>query len=385
MKEQFQMDIITRQELSNLLSSEDGLHVSLYLPTHRTSHGTPQDRTRLKNLLRRAEERLEESGLRRTKAHEMMAPAWDLVQDGSALEFRSDGAGLFFKENFAKVYRLPIEAPELVMIGSSFHLNPLLPLFTGDGRFYILALSANEVRLLQCTPTSCNPVNLPGVPRSLEEALKYEEPEKQMQSHTAGRHTAGSTIFHGNAAGVDDEKDRRLRFFQILARKLEGILHHEDAPLVLAAVEYLFPLYRQANRYPHLLDEGITGNPEHVPDEELHKKALPLVKQIFQKSQEQAEERFRQLAGTGHTSTNIREILPAASFGRVDTLFIVPGKHLWGSFHRETGEVSLTNHPSGDDLINKAALETLRHNGRVFAVQPQESLGLTDVGAIFRY
>jgi hypothetical protein len=32
-----------------------------------------------------------------------------------------------------------------------FHLKPLLPLLTGDGRFYILALSQNQVRLLQGT------------------------------------------------------------------------------------------------------------------------------------------------------------------------------------------------------------------------------------------
>lgn len=381
------MDIITRQELSTLLSSEDGLHISIYLPTHRTSQGTSQDRTRLKNLLRKGEDLLVESGLRRMKAHQMMEPAWDLVRDGSALEFRSDGVCLFFKENFKKIYRLPTDVPELVVTGTSFYLNPLLPLFTGDGRFYVLALSANDVRLLQCTATRCNPVNLEGIPRSLEEALKYDEPEKQMQSHTAGRHSAGSTIFHGNAAGVDDEKDRRLRFFQILARKLDGIFNCEDAPLILAGVEYLFPLYRQANRYPHLVEEGIPGNPEHVPDEELHKKAFPIARRIFQKAQEQAEERFRELAGTGHTSTDIREILPAAYFGRVDTLLVVPGKHLWGRFDRETGEVRLEgeDQPGNEDLINKTVLESLRHNGRVFATSPDNQTGLVELGAIFRY
>jgi hypothetical protein len=30
---------------------------------------------------------------------------------------------------------------------------------------------------------------------------------------------------------------------------------------VLAGVEYLLPIYREANTYPHLLAEGIHGNP----------------------------------------------------------------------------------------------------------------------------
>jgi len=38
-----------------------------------------------------------------------------------------------------------------VVVSDRFHLKPLLPLLTGDGRFYILALSQNQVRLLQGT------------------------------------------------------------------------------------------------------------------------------------------------------------------------------------------------------------------------------------------
>jgi hypothetical protein len=38
-----------------------------------------------------------------------------------------------------------------VVVTDRFHIKPLLPLLSGDGRFYVLALSQSEVRLLQGT------------------------------------------------------------------------------------------------------------------------------------------------------------------------------------------------------------------------------------------
>ena len=49
------------------------------------------------------------------------------------------------------------------------------------------------------------------------------------------------------------------------------------APLVLAGVDYLFPIYREANTYPHLLDKGITGSPEELTIKDLHRQSLSLV------------------------------------------------------------------------------------------------------------
>jgi hypothetical protein len=50
------MEIFTRKELKILAQAQDGPCVSLYLPTHRVPTEIQQDRLRLKNLLRQAEE-----------------------------------------------------------------------------------------------------------------------------------------------------------------------------------------------------------------------------------------------------------------------------------------------------------------------------------------
>jgi hypothetical protein len=47
----------------------------------------------------------------------------------------------------------------LVIVSERFHVKPLLPLLSGDGRFYVLALSQNEIRLLQGTRYSVEQVD----------------------------------------------------------------------------------------------------------------------------------------------------------------------------------------------------------------------------------
>ena len=280
-------------------------------------------------------------------------------------------------------------------------MKPLLPLLTNDGRFYILALSQNDVRMFDCTQHRVREIaleDLEGVPTSRAEALKFDDPEKQLQYHTGTQGTQMSggpggtaaqraAIYHGHGVGKDDEKINILRYFQILDRGLQTILHHERAPLVLAGVDYLLPLYREANTYAHLGDEGITGNPEALRGEELHAQAWQLVEPLFRQGQEAATAAYRQYLGTGRASHDIMDIVPAAYYGRVDTLFVATGMQCWGTFDAETQEVQLHQEaePGHEDLLDVAALHTLSNSGTVYAVKPDEVPDGAAIAAVYRY
>ena len=63
---------------------------------------------------------------------------------------------------------------------------------------------------------------------------------------------------------TDDTKENLLKYFRLIDRGLHDLFEDERAPLVLAGVEYLFPIYREANTYPRLIEEGIPGNPQGI-------------------------------------------------------------------------------------------------------------------------
>jgi hypothetical protein len=188
---------VSRAELKKLIEEPEGLCVSIFLHTHRAGAQTQQDPIRLKNLLREAEGRLLAKGLRASEADELLTPARELLDDSVFWQHQSDGLAIFLSPGVFRYYRLPLNFEDLVVVADLYHLKPLLPLLTGDGQFYVLALSQNEVKLLQGTRHSVSEVELEDAPESLADTLRYDDQEKQLQSHTgtAGGGVAGPPSF----------------------------------------------------------------------------------------------------------------------------------------------------------------------------------------------
>ncbi len=383
------MRIFSRDDLKELATFSGGPCVSVFLPTHRPGTATGADRIRLKNLLREAEEALAAMGTRGEAARHLLEPAERLVQDDLVWQRLQDGVALFLAPLFDRSYRVPLKLDERVVVGHRFYLKPLLPLLTGDGRFFILALSQHGVRLYQATRHSLAEVVLEEVPSSLDELLQYDVFDRQLHVHArvpAGKGTH-ATVFHGHGFYDDDDKERIRRYFQQAEKGVRRALGDEHAPLVLAGVNYLLPLYREVSGYPHLVDGGVLGNPESLKPAELRDQAWRIVAPHLAAREREAAERYRRLAGTGRTSADIADTVRAAAEGRIEQLFVATGAEQWGRFDPATGHVEL--HPAaqpGDvDLVDEAAIRTLAARGTVFAVEQARVPSGGPVAAIFRY
>jgi hypothetical protein len=384
------MNTLTRDELKTLMREQKKLCVSIFMPTHRAGVETQQNPIRLRNLLRKAEDRLIKSGLRAQEVEELLAPVQAISGNGFFWRRQSEGLAVFLSSEVFRLYRLPLDFKELLVVTDRFHTKPLLPILSGDGQFYVLALSQNEVRLLQGTRQSINEVDLEGVPKSLAEALQIDVFGKQLRSHTGTSLGSGdrSAMFHGQGAGSEvPKKDNILRYFHLLDKGLREMLRDKQEPLVLAGVDYLFPIYREANSYSNLLDEGVTGNPEGLSAEELHSQAWAIVQPHFQKAQEDAVALYRQSVGTGLTSGNVKEIIQAAYHGRVGTLFVAVGLHQWGIFDPDSNEAYLheESEPGDEDLLDFAAIQTFLNGGTVYAIAPEKVPDNAPMAAMFRY
>jgi len=383
------MDFLEKNELKSLIQRAEGPCVSIYMPTHRMFPETKQDPIRFKNLLREAEERLKGAGIRSAEAKKLLKPAKSIIKDGLFWQYQADGLATFISSDLFYHHRLPLKFDELLVVTGRFHIKPLLPLFSPEGRFYILALSQNEVRFFQCTRYSVKEVELENFPRSLSDALKYDDPEKQLQFHTRAPTVGGerAAMFHGHGVGKDDAKDNILRYFHQIDDGFRPVLSQEKAPLVLAGVDYLHPIYREANSYPHLMDQGITGNPEELKGEDLHEQAWGILEPHFLKGRDEAVALYKQFAGNERASNSLKEIVPAAYEGRIETLFVAVEVQRWGVFDPDNHEVHLHPEPrSGDeDLLDFAAVHVFLNGGGVYAVTWEEMPDEPPLAAIFRY
>jgi hypothetical protein len=354
------------------------------MPTHRG--GAQEDLIRWRKHLAEADEHLAKAGWRVAEVKEWLAPARRLLEDSMFWKNQSEGLAAFMAPQFLRLFRLPLALKDDVVVANHFSIIPLLPLLSGNGRFFVLALSQNAVRLLQGTRFSVSEVDLKGVPRNLAEALLRHDRDEPLTFHA--RPTSGGgwgAIFEGHGVGIDDKKDDLLRYFQRIGQGLHPLLREEKAPLILAAVGYLQPIYREANTYARLLERGIEGNPDRLSSKELHDRALPLVKPRFEEAQQRSAAQYRQLAGTGHASSELGAVVAAANEGRVKTLFVPRGRKLWGVFDPSSGRVERHEQAVfGDvDLLDLAAAHTLGHGRTVYAVEPEQMPSNTDVAAIF--
>ena len=361
--------------------------VSLYAPMVKAGPETRQNPIRFKNLLGEAREKLAAMDVSGGEIDALLTPAEARLDDHAFWQHQESGLAVFMEPGEVHALRLPLELEALCLVGERFHLKPLFPLLSGDGRFHVLALSQNAVRLLEATRLGVRELALPeNAPRSLTDALGSELTERQLQSHSP---SSGTGIFHGHGGGTDDVKPELRKFLGMLDGTLVPLLRRDgrEAPLVIAAVEALAAMYREASDHGAIIEEPVAGNPEQRSAEELHEAAWPLVEPVFDRARRESVERFGNNKASGTCSGEPAEVVIAAMDGRVDTLFVARGVRVWGRVHELERRVEHADEagPGIEDLIDRAAVGTFRTGGQVFSVAPEEVPDGGALAAIYRF
>jgi hypothetical protein len=385
------MESLTLEQLKGLAQQTANPSISFFLPTHRAGQDTQQDPIRFKNLLRDAEKQLLDDGMGPREVGAFIQPAQALLDDSYFWAHQHEGLAVFMASDDFHHFRLPFPVEELLIVSQAYYVKPVLPLFTNNGHYYILAISQDEVRLFEGTRYGVGQIDLPEkTPASMEAALRLDEPQKQLQLHT-GSSQGGvrDGMFHGHGPGEEENKVLIEQYLNLVDTGLKEILREQRAPLVLAGVDYLLPIYHKVSEYANIMREGITGSPEHLRPEELQQQAWPIVETYFRQETEEVVQEYQQRAVTEQATDNVEEIVVAAFSGRVDKLVLSVESQVWGSFNPGTGTV--IRGPDGQDkqnnlaLLDFAAMKTLQNGGTVYALSQDEMPTDSPAAAVFRY
>lgn len=392
------MKILTQKELEELANHRADNCISIFIPTHRAGKevNNGQDAIAFKNQIQKVKQSLEKKGLADKKTEELLEPLYKLHQDLSFWHQQLEGLAVFRSENHFSYHRLPIEMEDFCSVTQSFQLMPLIPLMSGDGLYHVLAISKNKVRLFEATRFYINEIDTEDtLQQGLIEVLKNYDFDKGVQNQSGSQGggapspgtqqgggnlnssgNRGGSNFHGQGDNPSDDEHLLKEYFRNLNEGLKNYLFNPKTPLVIASVEYLQPLFREAaNSYNyHLMPQGLIGNPDDLQARDLHKKSWKIVEPHFNREKERSRNAYQDLAGTGKTTYHLNEIVPAAFNGRIDSLFVAKGAHKWGSFRKETQDVDVHDEfQEGDmDLISKSAIQTILNGGQAFVVDADE-------------
>ena len=365
------MDTLSREELRYLVQIRQTPCLSIFLPTHRSGREIEEDRIRLKTLLRDARARLDELGVPKRTSKEVLAPAGPLTEGGEFWRYQSDGLALFLAPGYFRYFRVPVQLQCFMAAADRFDITPLLPLWTLEDRFHLLALSRNRVRLFEGTRFDVNEMQTNSIPQSFNEALESQVDQSHREQHTA-------------KPGLPEDL---LLYFRSIDRGLRHLLNAERIPLVLAGVEESLSFYRQVNTYEGLLPVGIVGNPDRLSATDIHAKAWEIAQAHYDMAREMAIRQYTECADPARISSNVAKIVPAACHGRVYHLYVALGAAMWGECDLEQDTVTVHDEarPGNENLVNVAVVQTIMNGGSVYALPPDKNPEGAAVAALFRY
>lgn len=387
------MDYLDQRQIRSLLENTAPPAVSIYMPTHRGGIEAQQDPIRLKNAIVEVRQKLAAGGFAERESEQFLAPARRLLEDGSFWRTLADGLALFLDRRGIRYYRLPFTFDDRVVVDRSFSVKPLLPFLNRSGEFYLLALSEQRVRVLRGNPYGVTQVQVPGLPRNMKDYFEYDQPEQQQQWHTrtaqasVAKAAMRQAMFHGHGGAADISKNDRERFIRAVDRRLNRGLADKNLPLTLAAVDHSVATWQAVNSYPRLLGRHVLGNPDHLDDQELWRRAWPVVEPEFLKQRSEALARCQEQAHSDLGGNSFEKVTPRAYEGRVDELIVAVDRTQHGTFDPRILSVTLFDEPRPDsiELLEFTAQHTILNGGSVYGINAKEMPGGAWLLATFRY
>ena len=385
------MSTITPTAIKELADVHGARCASIYLPTHRV--GRPvlekEDQTRYRNLLQDLRKQLGERGFDEVTTEDFLRPLQELGETPDFWHHQLHGLAVFHADDYTRTLQLPFSPETQVLLSHEFYLKPLLPLLSGDGAFFLLALGLEAPMFYAGTRAGLTPVQLPEeMPREVSDALVDVQETDYTGRHGQRAGRQAQSQVHGQGGAKEVRKDTIRAYFRQIDKHLAPSLQGESAPLLLAGLDHLVALYREVNTYPYLYPEVLSGNPSSRTIEELHRAAWQIMAFHFDEPRQAKVEDLRNHQMTEKTEFALDKVIPAAFAGQVDSLFLDMQATQWGIYdpHTQTVHLHDEHHTSNTDLLNLLAITVIRQGGQVFPCTDQTlPVPPGPVNALYRY
>jgi hypothetical protein len=339
-------------------------------------------------MLQEVQQQLLQKGVARDVVETTLQPCFDLQQDDAFWRRQQNGLAVFITRDQCKYLQLPFSVKRQCYINHSFYTSPLLPLLTSREHFYLLVISKRKATLYEADAFGMWEVPVEGMPNGIDDVVHFEEKDDQQLFRTGSSGAGQGANYHGIGSGKPDEKANISMYMDEVDETLwKEVLSTKHIPLMLAAVEYMIPIFKKRTHYRHVVDDVLTGNFEYENTNSLYEKAREKMQAYFDEDLRQALEKYGNNSGNGLTSTIPEEVIPACYYSRVDTLFIQKDAQLWGTFNEQDNKLVL--HPSeqaGDEcMVNAAAAKAVETGAAVYMLEKGQMPSDSPMAALMRY
>jgi hypothetical protein len=285
------------------------------------------------------------------------------------------------------VYRLDIQLEQYVYFSNHFFVLPLFSVLE-NLEYYFLTIDeagphlylADKYNFSEITSDDLKSKTLKGI----QDFLDIEEVPSYHVEAQGGRNKE-SVVFHGHGNEKDDREIRMRQLIKSIIKALPKSFSEDKKPLIVAGPTEEVSLFKEYYPY-HNLKKTLNFDTQLMKNDELHSKSWEVAGTILEKDRKDTIARYCDLKATDNISNEVTEIVPAAFYGKVDTLFVNAETTEFGEFDPNNGETSISlEEDPADELRNLAAIKTVENNGRVLLLNLSEMPDKTSLNAIFRY
>jgi len=385
--------VLTKDRFIELANYKADCTVSIYIPTHRSGVEVNEqfDVIGFKNVLNSVEQLLKEKGHNQGVIENLLKPGYDLIRNNEFWLDLTESLAVFIAEGFFKYIKMPVETQQKIIIEPTFYVSPLVPIMMSSEYFYLLVISKHKIKLFKADAFGMYPVAVK-LPDDIEQVKRLPDRDATtFRTGESGRRASavsqpGQT--HGAGGGNPDGKDNIATYFEAVDDILwDEVFCRENAPLMLAGVEYEIPIYKSVCDYHNVWDAALTGSRERQDTKSLYVEAKEVMQPYFQQRTNKALQAYGNRSATQLTSSNVEEVVPAVYYSRVAQLFVCKDMHVWGSFDEVANELSIhePQRTESEDLIDHAVVKTLANGGEVFLLDKEQMPGESCIAALMRY
>ncbi|TNJ38688.1 hypothetical protein FGF66_07475 [Chlorobaculum thiosulfatiphilum] len=362
--------------------------ISIYMQTSRCYPENAQDPLRFKNLVSKAE-----SDALKSVGKRVIAPLIErlrmLQEEKDFWNHTLEGLAIFVSPDYFKVFKLQQAVNEQAYVSDVFFIKPLIRIYQMNERFQVLALTKTEVHLFEGNRYRLDEIEMDReVPKTMIEALGTEITPPHMTIASYGGVAQGSFMRHGHSSRKDEEELDEERFFRAVDHAItERHSKPSGLPLILAALPQHQSVFRSVSRNPHLLEDGIAGDPRLLETDALRELAWKVLEPQWQRKIDGLLARFEEALSKALGSDNPFYITEAALAGNVSVLLLDQQRIYPGGIDAAAGDISFSKMTPGNehDVLEDLAITVLGKGGEVLVLPPERMPTVSGVAAIFRH
>jgi hypothetical protein len=233
------VDIPTLSEFRALAEKRADICVSLCVPTSPLTQESAAARTELRNLAGTALAQSADADSSRARVESLREALASLENDEEFWRYQARSLVVLATPDEIHTFRLPNSLNASMEVADRYYLKPLLRAITFPHEAFVLALSANAVRLVEVfADLPAQSVAVAGLPASAADAV--------------GRASINDRSPRGRLQGSEGQKVLLTQYARQVDAALRPVLVGRDVPVILAALQPLASLFRGITSIPSL-------------------------------------------------------------------------------------------------------------------------------------